>query len=202
MRRCATAVLALVMIGIGGCSSRGGDAGTAPSATRPAAPATPAGTAPASGPTAEPTASMTAWSSVPLTVTHTVAVPPVPVLVAIRTAAHPAEGFDRIVFDVRGPLPGYQVRYVSQVREDPSDRPVSMPGRRYLLITLRPAQAHDEAGAATVTERTKTLDYPMLKGYVLTGDFEGVVNVALGLDDVVGFRVGELPGRLYVDVAA
>ena len=31
---------------------------------------------------------------------------------------------------------------------------------------------------------------------------EGVVSVALGLDDVVGFRVGELPGRIYIDVAA
>lgn len=24
----------------------------------------------------------------------------------------------------------------------------------------------------------------------------------LGLDDVVGYRVGELPGRVYIDVAA
>jgi hypothetical protein len=42
----------------------------------------------------------------------------------------------------------------------------------------------------------------MLKAYRIVGDFEGVVTVALGLDDVVGFRVGELPGRLYIDVAA
>jgi hypothetical protein len=26
--------------------------------------------------------------------------------------------------------------------------------------------------------------------------------VVLGLDDVVGYRVGELPGRIYIDVAA
>jgi len=34
------------------------------------------------------------------------------------------------------------------------------------------------------------------------GDYEGYVSIALGLDDVVGYRVGELPGRIYVDVAA
>jgi hypothetical protein len=44
----------------------------------------------------------------------------------------------------------------------------------------------------------------MLRGYAIVGDFEGYVSVALGLDDVVGFRVGELaePNRVYVDVAA
>jgi hypothetical protein len=28
------------------------------------------------------------------------------------------------------------------------------------------------------------------------------VSIALGLDDEAGYRVGELPGRVYVDVAA
>ena len=49
------------------------------------------------------------------------------------------------------------------------------------------------------------LGYPMLRGYVINGDFEAVVNVALGPDDVAAFRVGEItgrPGRTYVDVAA
>jgi hypothetical protein len=36
----------------------------------------------------------------------------------------------------------------------------------------------------------------------VVGDFEGHVSIAIGLDDVVGFRVGELPGRIYLDVAA
>ena len=44
-----------------------------------------------------------------------------------------------------------------------------------------------------------------VKAYAISGDFEGVLTVHLGLDDVVGYRVGELPGepgRIYVDVAA
>jgi hypothetical protein len=132
-------------------------------------------------------------------------VPPVPLVIGIRSAPHPDQGFDRIVFDIDGPLPSYTVRYVDEVREDGSGRLVTMPGRRYLLIVFDPAQAHTEEGTALVIPTRRTLDYPMLRGYVLVGDFEGYVSVALGLDDVVGYRVGELPGnpgRIYLDVAA
>jgi hypothetical protein len=134
-----------------------------------------------------------------------VTVPPVPTMTGIRSAAHPEPGFDRIVFDFTGPLPGYTVRYVDEVRQDGSGRLVTVPGRRYLLIVFDPAQAHDDAGNALVTPPRRTLDYPMMRGYVLVGDFEGHVSVAVGLDDVVGYRVGELPGspgRIYLDVAA
>jgi hypothetical protein len=136
-----------------------------------------------------------------VTVTHHPSVPPVPVVMRVRYAAHSAEGFDRIVFDIDGALPGYSVRYVSEVRADPSDRVVAVPGRRYLLVVLNPAQAHRDSGTTTVTG-VHSLGLPMLRGYAIVGDFEGYVSIALGLDDVVGYRVGELPGRIYLDVAA
>ena len=145
------------------------------------------------------------WTSGPLTVTHEIAIPPVPMFIGIRSAPHPDQGFDRIVFDITGPLPGYTVRYVDEVRQDGSGELVTMPGRRYLLIVFSPAQAHTEDGTALISLGRVDLDYPMLRGYVLVGDFEGQVSVALGLDDVVGYRVGELPGnpaRIYLDVAA
>ena len=41
----------------------------------------------------------------------------------------------------------------------------------------------------------------MLKGYAVTGDFDGVLSVVVGLARATAFRVGRLPGRLYVDVA-
>jgi hypothetical protein len=176
--------------------SDGGTAGEEPSgATTPSQPAA-GGAAGAGG---------GEWTTGPLTVTHDPTVPPVPQLIGIRSAAHPDEGYDRIVFDFAGPLPGYMVRYVDEVREDASGSPVAMPGRRYLLVVLTPAQAHTDAGQALILPKSKTLDYPMMRGYALVGDFEGYVSVALGLDDVVGFRVGELagrPGRIYLDVAA
>ena len=48
--------------------------------------------------------------------------------------------------------------------------------------------------------------YPELRSYVLNGDFEGVVNVALGLTAPDGFHVSELTKSssdhvIYVDVA-
>jgi hypothetical protein len=200
--------LALGACGTGngdGNVSDGGDGGGA-SPTTSAAPAPsegPGGTG--GGATPKPGDGSGVWTTGPLAVTHDVAVPPVPVLLGIRSAAHPDDGYDRIVFDFTGPLPGYTVRYVNEVREDASDRPVTVPGRRFLLIAFTPAQAHTDAGGATITPRGKTLDYPMMRGYVIVGDFEGHVSVAVGLDDVVGFRVGELPGspgRIYLDVAA
>ncbi|MFB9235696.1 hypothetical protein ACFFWC_09095 [Plantactinospora siamensis] len=173
----------------------------APPAT--AAPAAPPATAAPAAPVRElpsPTATTSGWTTGAVTVRHAVAVPPVPTLVGIRTARHPAEGFDRTVFDVSGALPGYQLRYVARPVADGTGRPFAMPGRRFLQIRFEPLAAHDEAGTPTVT-RTGTPGCPMLRGYVVTGDFEGVVTVVLVLSDTAAYRAGELPGRIYVDVA-
>jgi hypothetical protein len=149
---------------------------------------------------AKPVVAKPSWSSGPVTVTHTPAVPPVPVVTGIRFAGHPQDGYDRIVFDLQGGLPGYTARYVSQVRADGSDKPVPVPGNRFLLVVLNPAQAHTESGAVTVTG-IHDVGLPMLKAYAIAGDFEGHVSIALGLNATAGYRVGELPGRIYVDVA-
>jgi len=193
-----TATAALVA----GCGGNGAGAPArvpAPSSTVPQASPSPTASAPAPG--GGGSVNHPTWSSGPVTVKHNPAVPPVPVVTGVRFAAHPQEGFDRIVFDIPGALPGYSVRYVSQVRMDPSDRPVSVPGRRYLLVVLNPAQAHRDNGAATVSG-VHRVGLPMLKSYAVVGDYEGHVSIVLGLDDVVGYRVGELPDRIYVDVAA
>lgn len=126
-----------------------------------------------------------------------------PRVTAIRSGAHSDEGYDRIVFDFVSVLPGYDIRYVDTVIADGSGLPVSVPGRRYLKVTFRPAQAHDDSGVGV--PRSMTLGLPMLKAYAITGDFEGVLTVVLGLDDQVGFRIVELPGipgRIAIDVAA
>jgi hypothetical protein len=137
----------------------------------------------------------------PTTVRHDVAVPPVPRIAGIRSGQHPEAGYDRVVLDIVGKVPGYHVAYVDQPIEDGSGRPASVPGRRFLQIRLEPAQAHTDAGVET-RPRAMTVNYPMLEAWAITGDFEGVVTIVLGLDDVVGYRVGELPGRIYIDVAA
>jgi hypothetical protein len=152
-------------------------------------------------PAAAPAPAAATWSTDPVTVRRNPAVPPVPVVTGIRFAAHPDEGYDRIVFDISGAAPGWSVRYVDEVRADPSDRVVTVPGRAHLLVVLTPAQAHRDNGKVTVSG-THRVNLPMLRSYAVVGDFEGHVSIALGLDDVVGYRVGEASGRIYVDVAA
>jgi hypothetical protein len=104
------------------------------------------------------------------------------------------------VLDFTGPVPGYSIRSVTRVTADPSGKAITVPGRSFLLITLRPAQAHTDSGAATITPGVHAPGFPQLKGYALAGDFEGVLNLALGLQNATSIRAGELPGRLYIDV--
>jgi hypothetical protein len=198
----ATAALALVS----GCGGKG--PASAPAPSRPVATSAPPSTPSAGPPTPSDTKNPSAvprtqspWTSGTVTVVRRPPVPPVPVVVGVRYAAHQQEGYDRIVLDIRGSLPGYTVRYVNEVRADPSDRPVTVPGRRFLLMVLTPAQAHDDDGSVTV-KGVHRLDLSMMRGYAVVGDYEGHVSLAIGLDDVVGYRVGDLPGRIYLDVAA
>ena len=142
------------------------------------------------------------WRSVPAGITRHVAAPAMPIVTDVRTAAHPECGYDRLVLDITGPLPSVEVRYVPQVTADPSGKPIALPGQRHLLITLRPAQAHDSSGGSTVTRSVQALGYPALKGYALAGDFEGVFTLALGLSGPASIRIGELPGHWYIDVKA
>ncbi|MGH3235707.1 MAG: AMIN-like domain-containing (lipo)protein [Streptosporangiaceae bacterium] len=143
-----------------------------------------------------------AWRAAPVSVTRQAATSAAPVITTIKTAAHPECGYDRLVLGITGPMPGYDIRYVTRVTADPSGEPIAMVGRSFLLITLRPAQAHDGSGAPTVTRPKQTLGYPVLKSYALAGDFEGVVTLALGMHDTTSIRVGEFPGLLYIDVRA
>src|SRR5262249_55128260 len=145
-------VMALTLVLAAGCSR-----------TPSASPPTSASPAPAATSAAAP-----AWSSAPVTVEHTPSVPPVPVVAGIRTASHP--GYDRIVFDIDGPLPGYSARYVDKVKADPSDRPVDVPGGHYLLVVLTPAEAHSLSGVHGTGLTT-------LRAYAIAGDFEGHVSI-------------------------
>jgi hypothetical protein len=121
------------------------------------------------------------------------------VVTGIRYAAH-QDGFDRLVLDIPGALPGYSVKYVPEVRRDGSDEPVSLPGEAFLLIVLHPAQAHRADGTATVSGIHRT-GLAGIKAYAVVGDYEGYVSIALGVSGKHKFHVGELSNRLYVDVA-
>lgn len=135
----------------------------------------------------------------PITVTRNFSVPPTPVVKGVRAAKHPRCRFDRIVFDITVRNPGYSIRFVKHVVADPSGKIIKLPGKRFLLITLRPAQAHKNSGASTLPRKVQVLRFPMLKSWVLAGDFEGVVSIGIGLHAKTSVRVGELHHRLFID---
>jgi hypothetical protein len=121
---------------------------------------------------------------------------------AVRTASR--ENFERVVFEFAGArVPGYSVEYVDRpVRQCGSGEPVPVAGDAWLRVRLTPANAHTEAGAATVKERDRRLNYPNLKELKILCDFEAEVEWVLGLSAPARYRVLELknPARLVVDV--
>ena len=177
-------------------SSSAATATTAPTSSRTA----PTGTAAPADPIAA-AASPSSWSTAPVTVVHHPPVPPVPVVTGVRYAAHPEDGYDRIVFDIPGALPGYSAKYVPKVVADGSGEPVPVPGSYYLLIVFTPAQAHRDDSTPTISG-THRINLPMIESYAVAGDYEGYVSVALGLNGKAGYHIAELANRVYIDVAA
>lgn len=124
------------------------------------------------------------------------------IVTGVRFAKH--GGFDRVVIDLRGELPGYTVRWTRGLVQDGSGEPIAVKGGAYLQVSLSMAQAHTESGSPTwVGGPVFPARLGNLRNVVRTGDFEGVVGVGIVLDHRAGFRVLEQrdPNRLVVDVA-
>lgn len=125
-------------------------------------------------------------------------------LTAVRASRH--EGFDRVVFEFRNALPGYDVGYVSgPIRNDPSGKIVPIAGAAMVRIRM------DHALDADLTRPSAPMTYtgpqrmrpgtPEIAELARTGSFEGVLTWVAGLQDRVDFRVTTLtaPARLVVD---
>lgn len=205
--RLGIAAVALGIAGLLPLSACGGDrSGTA----GPTGTGSPSGTAGSSSPTATgtPSVSPPVWPTGDVTVPFQGEVPPVPTLTAIRVGTHPEGGFDRISFEFER-LPGYRAGYQSEIVYDGSGAPVDLNGEAFLQLVFNPAQAHDEQGRPTLVSppnKPVRVEYPALVAYVLNGDFEGDVSVALGLRAKVGFNIEDFRQAdgdyvIYVDVA-
>jgi len=124
------------------------------------------------------------------------------VVTGVRYAAH--DSFDRVVVDLKGDIPGYNVKWVDEFVQDGSGDPIGVRGGAYLQLTLFPANAHDDDGYPTWKGGPI---YPAnlknLTDVVRTGDFEGRVGIGLVLARKGGFEVKEHsgPSRLVLDVA-
>ena len=104
-----------------------------------------------------------------------------------------------IARDIGGKLPGFTVKFVKHVIADASGNTIKLPGKRFVLITLRPAQAHKASGAPTISGKVHKPGFPMLKAWVLAGDDEGVVSFGIGLGAATKVRVGKVAGRIFLD---
>ncbi|MFG1707252.1 hypothetical protein ACFLIM_29050 [Nonomuraea sp. M3C6] len=124
------------------------------------------------------------------------------VVTAVRYDAH--DTYDRLVVDLAGDMPGYNVKWVDNLVQDGSGRPIDVRGGAYLQLTLFPANAHDEDGRPTWGDGPI---YPAklgnLTNVVRTGDFEGRVGIGLVLARQAAFQIEEQgsTNRLILDVA-
>jgi hypothetical protein len=129
-----------------------------------------------------------------------------------RVAVGSHEGYDRVVFQFRGDLPGYRVEYVERpLKEDGSGNPVEIQGNGIVMVRMEPASGFDlnTGEGEMVYKGPKRLEgsdsgSAVIRELVRTGDFEAVLSWAVGLDSRVPFRVttATSPARLIVDFRA
>ena len=129
--------------------------------------------------------------------------PPVgsPKLVGLRAGRH--AGYDRVVFQLDGPIPSYySVRYVPVVHLDGSGDPLRLRGAAFLEVVIR-APTHDNNYRPVLTPTRLRPDFPALREVNAPSSFEGQTTAGIGLTQRVGFRVLELtdPTRIVIDLA-
>jgi hypothetical protein len=139
------------------------------------------------------------FSTEPRVVEH----PPVgaPKLTGLRAGRHP--GFDRVVFQLDGPIPSSSsVRYLPVVRLDGSGEPLSLRGNAFLEVVVR-APTHDQDGRPVRSPTRLRPDFAALREVNAPGSFEGQTTAGIGVSQRVGFRVFELTGptRIVIDLA-
>ncbi len=128
----------------------------------------------------------------------------------VRSGQHGC--YDRLVIDLRGTgsPASWNVRYVPQVREDPTDRPVPLRGGAFLQIAVQ-APDHDLDYVLTYrpANRNELVDvagYRTFRQVAHAGSFEAVTSFGVGVRARLPFRVLELSGpghgsRIAIDVA-
>ncbi|GAA4349898.1 AMIN-like domain-containing (lipo)protein [Angustibacter luteus] len=126
----------------------------------------------------------------------------------VRAGRHAC--YDRVVVDLAGRAPGYNVRYVSAVTMDGSGKPVPLRGGARLQVTVV-APSYDTAGHPTYRpanqrELVDAAGYRTLRQVAWAGTFEGYTTLGVGVRARLPFRVFTLAGpgsgsRLVIDVA-
>lgn len=122
----------------------------------------------------------------------------------VRVGTH--DGFDRVVLELGGiGTPGWRVGYADAGVEDPSDRPVDLPGDRVLNIMIEgTAYPFDtDLPEFSTTDRVAGTGTTAVTEVAFLGTFEAQSQAMIGVDgDAAPFRVFLLqdPVRVVVDI--
>ena len=122
------------------------------------------------------------------------------VLIAVRTGTHPR--YDRNVFEFDSSIPSYRVEYIARpYHQCGSGEEVTMQGAEILQVRFSVAQAHGEAGHATVG-KVSVPPSSKMEEVRLVCDFEGEVTFLVGMKDKIPYKVSEMqnPARLVLDI--
>ena len=126
----------------------------------------------------------------------------VPTLTAIRAAHH--RGFDRLVFQFKGPLPAHrQVRYVHKVLGEGSGEPILLTGNAKLDVRFWDATGISASGHLTFGPRRRALALPNFIQVAFAGQLELHLGFGVGLARKTHVTVFTLhdPSRVVIDVA-
>ncbi|MEA2902105.1 MAG: hypothetical protein QOH36_1992 [Actinomycetota bacterium] len=125
----------------------------------------------------------------------------------VRTGKH--DCFDRVVFEIDGPAPGYRVEYVSEVRTEGEGAVLPLAGGARLKVVLL-GNVFDELGhlhySGRVGDRLDVAGYKTLRDVKFGGCFEGYTTFGVGVRARLPYRVFTLAGpgehsRIVLDVA-
>lgn len=122
----------------------------------------------------------------------------------VRVGAH--DGFDRMVLELGGiGTPGWRVGYTDAGVEDPSDRPVDLPGDRVLNVMIEGTAYPFDTGLPefSTTDRVVGAGTTALTEVAFLGTFEAQSQAVIGVaGHTAPFRVFLLPDpvRVVIDI--
>ena len=196
-------VALLAVLAAAALAACGGDSAHTAATSLSTAPST--ATTPATGTTTTPQGGIDTMPGAGTRPVHTPATNQATALLTdVRAARH--EGFDRVVFQFRNVLPGYDIRYISRpFHQDGSGKVVPIAGTYVVRIRMENALDADLTRASAPLTYTGpqrfTPGTPEVVELARAGGFEAVLTWLAGLQDRVDFRVTTLatPPRLIVD---
>jgi hypothetical protein len=196
----AAAVMAVVIVGVLFVANplRRPPTTSGPSVTQPSP--SPAAS-PTPSPSASPTANATPFVCASAAPINSPAAPTVSYIDALRTGTH--SGYDRVTIEFMNGQPSeidVQPQSGTSFTLSPRGQTVTLAGKNGILVTIHGADLHTSYSGST---DIKT-GYATLVEVRSVQDFEGVVQLGLGINGPVCYRAFMLtnPSRLVIDVQA